>query len=142
MKAREQRQLAASRRMSDEVVRTNWRNRDEAIPYILAKITGSTAISGANYRWEYTWEAAEIGSTGQFAVRSSEAWYKGTALNVTEGGNTATVVMPGYLVANIPAGFAVKPIATGCYVMVFARRRTNGDIQWVFWCENAIDGTC
>ena len=87
-------------------------------------------------------ERAEIGATGTFASRAGEAWYTGTALNVTEGGNTATTVMPGYTVANIPAGFTVKPIATGCFVMVFAQRRTDGTIQWVFWCENAIDGSC
>ena len=142
MKPREQRETAANRRMSDELTRTSWRNRDEAVPYILAKITGSSAIGGASYRWTYTWEAAEIGSTGVFASRTAEAWYTGTALNVTEAGNTSTLIMPGYAVANIPAGFAVKPIADGCFVMVFARRRTNGTIQWVFWCENAIDGTC
>jgi len=142
MKAREQRQTAAARRSADELTRVQWRNRDEAVPYILAKITGSTAIAGANYRWTYAWQAAEIGSTGVFAGRTSEPWYTGSALNITEAGNTASLVMPGYLVANFPAGFTVKPIATGCFVMVFARRRTNGDIQWVFSCENAIDGTC
>lgn len=142
MRPSDRRRFDNINRTSSALAAEQWRNKDEAVKFILAKITGSTAISGATNRWTYTWERAEISSTGAFAVRAGEPWYTGTALNVTEGGNDATTVMPGYLVANIPAGFQVKPIATGCYVMVFAQRNTSGGIQWVFWCENAIDGTC
>lgn len=128
--------------LQEQVRNDRFSRKDEPVEYMLAKITGNTAISGASYRWEYDWERAEISGTKSFASRSPEPWYKGKALNITEGGNTATTIMPGYDVANIPAGFSVKPIATGCFVMVFSQRRTTGDIQWVFWCENAIDGTC
>jgi hypothetical protein len=142
MRPSERKRIDQMAGLAQSVRADQFSRKTEGVDFILAKITGNTAIGGASYRWEYTWERAEIGSTRAFASRAGEAWYTGTALNVTEGGNTATTVMPGYTVANIPAGFTVKPIATGCFVMVFAQRRTDGTIQWVFWCENAIDGSC
>lgn len=142
MRFSERKTLDETRRTSDGLRRSEWRGRDEAVKYLLAKVTGNTAISGANYRWEYDWERAEITGSRVFQSRPSEPWYKGKALNITEGGNTATDIMPGYLVANIPAGFTVKPIATGTFVLVFAQRDNDGTLRWCFACNNAIDGTC
>lgn len=126
-----------------ETVRADIHSRQfDAVPYILGKITGNTAISGATNRWEYSWERADIDGSRAFASRAGELRYFGTALNVIEGGNTSSIVMPGVLVTNIPFGFTVKPIATGCFVLLFPQRRTTRDIQWVFSCPNAIDGIC
>ena len=114
----------------------------ESVPFVVAKITGSTAITGTTNRWEYEWVMAEILNNATFTHQavSGEAWYLGTALNVMEGINDATVVGPGVLVANIPSGFSVKPV-TG-YVTLFPYRLADGTERWVFCVPNAIDGTC
>ena len=69
----------------------------ESVPFVVAKITGSTAITGTTNRWEYEWVMAEILNNSTFTHQavSGEAWYLGTALNVMEGINDATVVGPG-----------------------------------------------
>ena len=142
MNSSTQQEIRRTRTTAEESAAFEFRSRSERVDHLLAKITGNAAISGANYRWEYDWERAEITGSRAFQVRASEPWYKGKALNTVEGGNTAALVMPGYTVANIPAGFAVKPIETGTYVLVFAQRDTDGGIRWVFSLNNAIDGTC
>jgi hypothetical protein len=112
------------------------------VPYVLAKLTGSTAISGATNRWEYTWTIAEQvnDSAKTMQQRASEVWYTGTCYNACEGINDGTNVGPGVLVANIPAGFSVKPVIG--YVLLFPHRLTDGTERWIFCVPNAIDGTC
>ena len=114
----------------------------DSVPYVLAKITDSVAISGATNRWEYSWVIAEQQNDAQKTMnqRASESWYLGTCYNACEGINNGTVVGPGVLVANIPAGFSVKPV-TG-YVILFPHRLTDGTERWIFCVPNAIDGPC
>lgn len=115
---------------------------DRSVPFVLGKITGSTAIAGQVNRWLYTWSQASIGSTSSylFSQVASEPWYYGDALNVVEGINDATNVGPGVLVANIPAGFTVKPVIG--YVLLYPGRRADGSPVWLFCVPNAIDGNC
>ena len=115
---------------------------DKRVPFLLAKITGSTAISGEVNRWEYTWTRAEVvnNSAKAFQQVASEAWYTGTAYNVIEGANTSTFVGPGVTKSNIPAGFSVKPVSG--YVLVYPHRMTDGTERWLFCVPNAIDGAC
>ena len=112
------------------------------IGVVLAQLTGSTAIPGTTNRWEYDWVIAEQvnNSTKTMQPRASEAWYLGKCYNACEGINDGTIVGPGVLVANIPAGFAVKPVVG--YVLLYPHRLTDGTERWVFCVPNAIDGTC
>lgn len=130
----------------------------QGIPWMLAKIDSATAISGAVNRWLYTWTRAQlrptaVGTGHDFQLRAGEAWETGQALNVCEAANSATFVGPGVNPANIPAGFTVQPVSG--YVMLWACRRANettgtppvptvggGEIMWLFYAPNAIDGSC
>ena len=114
----------------------NVRERERRIESLLVKITSATSI-GTN-RWSYAWQRADIDGSNAFDLRASGS--TGTALNTCEATNNATTVGPGYLVANIPAGFSVKSVAG--YVVVFPVHRTDGTVRWLFSVPNAIDGTC
>ena len=115
---------------------------EQSVPFVLAKITGSTPIAGTSYRWQYTWEMAEQlnDSAKTMQSRSPEPWYSGICFNAVEGMNTSTVIGPGILVANIPAGFFVKPVEG--FVLLFPHRLTDGTERWLFCVPNAIDGDC
>lgn len=129
--------------------RTQRLNSDR-INCILAKIDSSAAISGTVNRWLYTWTLAElqpttVGTGHDFLKRTGELWQTGSALNVCEAANTSTFVGPGVTVANIPVGFAVKPVSG--FVLLYPKHRANssgsgGEIMWMFYAPNAIDGTC
>ena len=118
--------------------------------YLLAKIEDSSAIAGTSYRYLYTWTRAEIklssvGSGKDFQVRASESYYTGTAVNICEAANTATFIGPGINPANIPAGFAFKPIQG--YVLLFPQRRmkvgsAGSELVLCFYAANAIGGVC
>lgn len=117
----------------------------DTVPFIMGQITGYTALSApAVNRWLYTWVQANIGNTSQylFSPVAAEPWFLGYALNVTEAANTSSFIAPGINPANVPAGFAVKPIEVGMYVLLFPGRRVNGNPIWLFAVENALDGTC
>ena len=121
------------------------RTQLDTVPFILGKITGATALPSPEVnRWLYTWTQANIGSTNRyiFEVPASEAWYYGEALNTNEAANTTSFIGPGIDPANVPAGFQVKPVAVGMYVLLYPGRRVNGTPIWLFAVENAIDGTC
>lgn len=139
----QQRRIEAGARASRDLAHeTSERLKDRRVPFLLAKITASTAISGAVNRWEYTWVRAEVlnDSAKTFQQVAGEAWYTGTAYNTMEGVNNATTVGPGVLTANIPAGFSVKPVVG--YVLIFPHRLADGTERWLFCVPNAIDGTC
>ena len=126
------------------------RVQSERIPHLLAKIDSSTAISGAVNRGLYNWTIAElqptaVGSGHDFAKRTGELWHTGQALNVCEAANTSTFVGPNVQVSNIPTGFSVKPVEG--FVLLYPTHRANvsgagGEIMWLFYSANSIDGTC
>jgi hypothetical protein len=124
-------------------VATERRDRllQESVPFIMAEITDHSALPGTTNRWLYTWVCANIGTTSAYLFSSgAELWYKGNALNVIEAANSASFVGPGIVLANIPAGFTVKPIEG--FVLLYPGRRTNGTPIWLFCVPNAIDGVC
>jgi len=48
----------------------------ESVPLLVAKITGSTAISGTTNRWEYDWVQAEVLNDSTFTHQAvaGEVW--------------------------------------------------------------------
>lgn len=120
------------------------RTNDEQLLIVIGKILSATAISGATNRWLYTWRKANVdgtASTPDYAFTdSNDDAVTGNALNVCEGGNTATRLAPGITVANVPTGFSVQPIEG--YVILTPKRLLNGDLMWFFYAPNAIDGSC
>lgn len=113
---------------------------------LIGKILSSSPISGATNRWIYTWRKANVDSTAStpdYAFSDSDdAALNGTALNVLEGGNTATTLMPGVTLANLPGGFTVGPVANGCYVLLTPKRLADGSEMYFFCVPNPIDGEC
>lgn len=141
-----QRTSAIERTVSHPAVQTPGR----AYPYFLARITGSTAISGKVNRWTYDFEelrynpsTKEWDTVEPVAPATSPVGVSGTAISAIEGGNDGAVVMPGVQVSNIPAGFSVKPLETGCVVLILTLRATDGTSVYVISpLPNAIDGSC
>lgn len=129
---------------------------------IMARITGSNAISGATatvggvantpIAWLYDWEETFINGSGAYQnsktlrrKSSLSSSTLGRAFNGCEGpqrmGSTL-VLGPGITTANIPAGFTIKPIANNTVVLMYALARDNGQQLFFFSCPNAIDGAC
>lgn len=141
-----QRTSAIERTVSHPAVQTQGR----AYPYFLARITGSSAISGKVNRWSYTFEeirynpsTKEWDTVAPTPPATAPVGVSGTAVSAIEGGNDSAVVMPGVAVSNIPAGFSVKPLDTGCVVLVLTCRTTEGSSVYVISpLPNAIDGSC
>ena len=133
---------AARNEMPFEQWRANYKQRaGEGVVEVLGVILSSSSL--ATNRWTYTWRKSYLNSANQFLdAGATEQHYTGTALNINEGSNSATVVCPGILTANIPTGWAVKPIVTGSFHMFRGYRNTDGGFLWLFSCPNAVDGSC
>jgi hypothetical protein len=129
---------------------------------IMARITGSNAISGATatvggvastpIAWLYDWEETFLNGSGAYQnsktlrrKSSLSSSTLGRAFNGCEGpqlmGSTL-VLGPGITTANIPAGFTIQPIANDTVVLMYALARDNGQQLFFFSCPNAIDGVC
>lgn len=113
---------------------------------LIGKILSSSPIAGATNRWVYTWRKADVDSTAStpdyLFSDSDDAALNGQALNVLEGGNTGATLMPGVTIANLPTGFTVGPVATGCYVLLTPKRLKDGAEMYFFCVPNPIDGEC
>jgi hypothetical protein len=141
-----QKTSAIERTVSHPAVQTPGRG----FPYFFARITGSTPITGKVNRWSYDFEELRYNPTTQewdtvepVSPATSPVGVSGTAISAIEGGNDGAVVMPGVQVANIPAGFEVKPIETDCVVLILTVRTTEGGTAYVISpLPNAIDGSC
>ena len=116
-------------------------------PFFIAKITASTTII-ANRRWKYEWAEGTLGATDLFELVSGSSYtYTNTgdyAYNTCEAlqQTSGTYDGPGITHANIPAGYALQPIADGTYVHMFVNRSSNSNIIFTFTIANAIDGAC
>ena len=116
-------------------------------PFFIAKITSSTTII-ANRRWKYEWAEGTLGATDLFELVSGSSYtYTNTgdyAYNTCEALQQASGTKdgPGITHANIPAGYALQPIADGTYVHMFVNRSSNSNIIFTFTIANAIDGSC
>jgi len=112
-----------------------------------AKITGSTLISGATYRWAYTWVEQERTATGwqaksggrtgtsggQLAYNSIEAYNTGTGIQ----GNSIDHGAVGY-----PAGFALLPVRGNPVVEMKLEFDTANTVYYSFSYVNGEDGSC
>ena len=138
--------------------------RSTVVPVlIMARITGSHAISGKTatvggvastpIAWLYDWEETFLNGSGAYqnskTFRRKSSLSSGTlgrAFNGCEGpqimAGSPTVLGPGITIANIPAGFTIKPIANDTVVLMYALGRDNGQPLFFFSCPNAIDGEC
>jgi hypothetical protein len=124
------------------------RNQRKAQQVFLAKITGNNTII-SNRRWSYTWTTAAFDvTTNKFKAAIGTALISDTnqlAYNTVEGlqQDSGTKNGPGVLHANIvAAGYALQPIATGTYVLLFGTADSTGKQIYVFSVANAIDGSC
>ena len=131
-------------------------------PFILAKITGHTAIT-ANARWKYAWSEVYLDASGDDYVpvnARSGTTTSNWALNLTELNNTTASAIGGDGVnpsgTDYPAGFLRRPVgsqgtadthAVDVVVLMYAVQipvpSTGGpSVLWVFQHPNAHDGTC
>lgn len=115
--------------------------RRDTIP---AKITFYGVVT-AGLKWKYEWQEVRFtASTTSIAtkVNGLDKAQAGFAYNWNELANAANFWAPLGNPANIPAGFALQPIAIGTPVLLFPVRDTTGKVFWVFDKVNAIDGEC
>jgi hypothetical protein len=117
----------------------------KALPYFWAKITGYSAWGSFLYRWKYSFEEMrwEV-SSSTFVTITGGIVGTSNAYNANEAFNTnaATVLAPGYLVANIPAGFSYQPIQGNPVVLMMPHVTQSGEQIFMFCAQNTIDGAC
>lgn len=155
------RQIADTVNAMNERQETPAANARVAPTVFLARITGSTPVSGKTatvggiaaqpVAWTYDWEEVSVNTGGTYETAktyrrtSTLAGTKGKAFNGCEGvqmiGTTATLG-PGITTSNIPNGFTFKEIATNTVVLMYALSRDNGEPLFFFSVPNAVDGTC
>lgn len=112
----------------------------EPIMYLLVRITGASAISGATKRWTYTWEEATFAVTTPSAKSGG---LTGSAISVSELSNDATSRYSyGVDPTNLPGTFDAVAIPTGTYVFIVPYRGSDGALTWLIVNTQAIDGTC
>ena len=114
----------------------------------VARIAGSSAISGEDNRFEYTFveETADdfSSSSKDYNFSSGGRLIVGTAYNIMEVNNTAALMNPGVdlSASDFPSGMSVQPISTGSLVFMRQYRDNQGAGLFLFQAENAIDGSC
>ena len=117
----------------------------KVLPYFWAKITGHSMWGTYQYRWTYSFEEMRWDIASETVI-SITAGLVGAdnAYNMNEAfnDNLATVLSPGYEVANIPAGFYYQPISTGTVVLMHTHVTDTGRQIFVFDKANVIDGQC
>jgi hypothetical protein len=117
----------------------------EAAPpaaWILAEITGHTAIAGANGRWEYSFQQVYIDGNLNLSNGLWTSTNTAKALNLCELVNDGALIEgPGWNVNTAPSGFEIKPIDE-CVVQLWPHRLTTGAFRWVFFASNVLDGEC
>lgn len=133
-------QLAAAQDRLAELV-ARW-SRDLPLGPVLARITGSSAIASTDYRWEYSWVEAWVGSDLAAADKSGglTSTDAGKAYNASELSNSATLICPGVDPADIPEGFDAVPVEG--HVILHAFHCSDGVVRWLFTPPVAITGAC
>lgn len=142
--------VRAFKKMADKVNERSEFDARSSPPNIqqtfVAYITGNVTVI-SNRRWKYTWGLAHLDSSNLFEQRSGASLtYTNTgiyAYNTVEAlQQTGTSNGPGFLNANLPSGFLLKPIATGTCVHMLMSRGGDSLLKFTFSVANAIDGTC
>ena len=114
---------------------------------MLARITASAAITGANYRWNYTLQPLHLADGFTVATEDLATTAGGTlaGVNVREFENTATSVQ-GQNPSSLPSGFDYSPCAG--IVQVFSGSSfplaIGGSVvpALFFSLDNPVTGTC
>jgi len=122
------------------------KNFDKFPPLFIAQITGKVDII-TDRRWKYTWESGHLNSSEFFEPRVESINYNKTGLYAY---NTCEALQqaggsdngPGFINANMPSGFKLKPIATGTFVHMFMSRGSDSKMRFTFSMPNAVDGVC
>lgn len=114
------------------------------VPFVPAKITGNVQVV-PGIKWKYEWrEVRFTESTTSTANKTNGLWSvsHGFAYNWNELNNSVTFWAPLGGLANVPTGFALKPMSNGTPILLFPIRDTTGAMFWCFDKVNAIDGPC
>lgn len=125
-------------------VMSTYSEAPERLGWVLAQITGATAIVGATNRWEYDWTEVEPTATA-FATKTGgyTSAAKGKAWNLCEAFNDGLLYEgPGWDIANAPSGFEIRPITGDPAVQLWLVRGSGGVRRWVFSLGNVLDGAC
>jgi hypothetical protein len=111
---------------------------------VLARITSAASIvtGTGSYRWLYQWEEIQVGAAPNYLPTLKSGGITGSAVSVSELGNTLTAVAYGVLLANIAAGFAPVRIPNQTPVWIVPHRQTDGTLLWLIVATQAIDGVC
>lgn len=134
---------AGKKREGLDSTRSNTGNR-----IFVARISGSSAITGENNRFAYTFveETADDFSSGSadYNFSSGGRLVTGTAYNIMEVNNTSALMNPGVDLSagDFPSGMSVQAISTGSLVFMRQYRDNQGAGLFLFQAENAIDGSC
>ena len=106
-------------------VASTYTEAPERLGWVLAKITGNTAIAGATNRWEYDWEEVEP-TASAFQVKSGgyTSSTKGKAWNLCESFNDLRAITG-------------EPV-----VQLWLVRGSGGVRRYVFSLANVLDGAC
>jgi len=129
-------------------IASTYSEAPDRLGWVLAKITSSTAITGASNRWEYDWEEVEpTASAFQTKTGGYTSTSKGKAWNLCESFNDGGTVGnkyegPGWNVYDAPAGFDLRAISGEPVVQLWFVRGSGGVRRWVFSLANVLDGTC
>ena len=109
--------------------------------YILAEITGYTAISGATSRWEYSFQEVYLDANLALANGLYTDTNTAKALNLCEYVNDGQLYEgPGWNISTAPTGFEIRPIQE-CVVQLWPYQ-APGVFRWVFFAANVLDGEC
>lgn len=110
------------------------------------RVVSSTPIAGAFNRWSYAWVEQLVNKVGTFKDRpagQTSATSGIPAYNSMEANNAETGIQGnGIDIANLPAGWTIKPIGIGAVVWARVERNCDGDQELYFGAPNAVDGAC
>lgn len=104
---------------------------------LLAKLQSGDPILGEYRRWEYSWKEAEI--LADLTFQEKVGGLEGSAVNLVEADNQATVVANGVDPANFLGSFDV--VKAGGFVWLYPTRDADGNLVWTF-SALVIDGSC
>lgn len=113
-------------------------------PGIWAMIDGSTAISGATYRWTYQWHEVQPNEEGTWVAKEGGYTHStlGVAYNTMEANNGPTGLQGnGVNMASLPVGVGLLPIGDAVVPLRLIRDCHDQPMP-VFTAANALGGTC